>query len=414
MRLKPLMLGAALLACTDGKPSPDTSTALAASATRQDSGSRVTVSAGTIDTTAAGARRAAAPTGRTQEDTGAYPVLRGLYLNRFAAQSARKMRRLLAVADSTEINAFVVDMKDEFGLNYRSSNPAFRKYEGSGRGIVGNVRALVDSMKAHGVVPIARIVAFKDPVAAEANAEWTIRREDGSVWRDKESLAWVNAHNKEVWEYNLGVAEELVKLGFEEIQWDYIRFPEPYRSLPKQVFPGATMSKPDILSAFLKEAQERLSKHNVRSTADVFGLVTSVRGALEIGQQWEKLSAVTDVLLPMVYPSHYPRGAFGIASPNAEPYQIVKAAIDAARVREEKLGITKAEHVRPWIQAFSIGKLQYGAEQVRAQKKAIYDAGYNGWILWSPGSRYDAYVPALEREKPIRFGPTSTDSARVP
>jgi hypothetical protein len=116
----------------------------------------------------------------------------------------------------------------------------------------------------------------------------------------------------------------------------------------------------------------------------------------------------------MVYPSHYPRGAFGIAYPNAEPYQIVKAAIDAARVREEKLGITKAEHVRPWIQAFSIGKLQYGAEQVRAQKKAIYDAGYNGWILWSPGSRYDAYVPALEREKPIRFGPTSTDSARVP
>src|SRR5688572_9081526 len=400
MRLKPLMLGAALLACADEKPSPNTSTALADSATRRDSGSRVTVSAGTIDTTAAGRRRAAPPNRTTQQDTGGYPVLRGLYLNRFAAQSARKMRYLLAVADSTEINAFVVDMKDEFGLNYRSSNPAFRKYEGSGRGIVGNVRALVDSMKAHGVVPIARIVAFKDPVAAEANAEWTIRREDGSVWRDKESLAWVNAHNKEVWEYNLGVAEELVKLGFEEIQWDYIRFPEPYRSLPKQVFPGATMSKPDILSAFLKEAQERLHRIGARNTADIFGLVTTVRGPLEVGQHWEKISPHVDVVLPMVYPSHYPRGAFGIDRPNAEPYAIIKRAIDAARERDAKLGITRAEHVRPWVQAFSLGQPKYGPEQITAQKKAIYDAGYKGWVLWSPGSLYDPFIPAFEKSDP--------------
>jgi hypothetical protein len=350
----------------------------------------------------------------TTVDTNGYPVVRALYLNRFAPQSPRKMQHLFRIADSSEINAFVIDMKDEFGLNYRSSNPKIKRNAGGTHGHVGNVKALVDSVKAHGLLPIARIVVFKDPVAAQVNPEWTIRREDGSIWQDKEGLAWVSPYNRELWEYNLGIAEELVQLGFEEIQWDYIRFPEPYRSLPKQVFPGAQVSKPDILAAFLKEARERLSKHNVRSTADVFGLVTSVRGALEIGQQWEKLSAVTDVMLPMVYPSHYPRGAFGIAYPNAEPYQVVKAAIDAARVREEKLGITKAEHVRPWIQAFSIGKLQYGAEQVRAQKKAIYDAGYNGWILWSPGSRYDAYVPALEREKPLRFGPTSADSARVP
>ena len=330
-------------------------------------------------------------------DSADYPVVRALYLNRFAIQSMRKFRYLLALADTTEINGFVVDMKDEFGLNYRSAKAEYRRNAGA-HGIVPNVKALVDSMKAHGVVPIARIVAFKDPIAAAANPGWTIRKEDGTQWLDKEGLAWVSAHNKEVWEYNLGVAEELVALGFEEIQWDYVRFPEPYRSLPKQVFPGATTSKPEALSEFLKLANERLHKVNARNTADIFGLVTTVKGPLEIGQWWEKISPYVDVVLPMVYPSHYPRGAFGIARPNAEPYQVLKIALDTARVRDEKLGITKKEHVRPWIQAFSIGQPKYGPEQITAQKQAIYDAGYQGWVLWSPGAHYDVFIPALARD----------------
>jgi hypothetical protein len=362
----------------------------------QDS-ARITTSAGAV-----AARR----------DTSDYPVVRGLYLNRFAPHSPRKMQHLFRIADSSEINAFVIDMKDELGLNYRSANPKIARNAGRGRGMVGNVRALVDSVKAHGLLPIARIVVFKDPVAAELNPEWQIKREDGSTWRDKESLAWVNPYNADVWAYNLGVAEELVQLGFREIQWDYIRFPEPYRSLPKQVFPGAKISKPDILAAFLEAADERLNKYGVHSTADVFGLVTTVKGALEVGQHWEKLSKVTDVLLPMVYPSHYPRGAFGVERPNAEPYKIIRTAIDTARARDRRLGITKAEHVRPWIQAFSLGKPEYGPEQIRAQKQAIYDAGYNGWIFWSPGSRYDPFVPALERAKPCRFRFAAADSTR--
>jgi len=337
---------------------------------------------------------------RTVADSNAYPVIRGLYLNRFAAQSSKKLRHLFAIADSSEINAFVIDMKDEFGLNFRTRNKEFAKNAGADHGHVADVKALVDSVKAHGLLPIARIVAFKDPVAAQANPEWTIRREDGSIWQDKEGLAWVNAHNHAVWEYNLAIAEELVSLGFAEIQWDYIRFPEPYKSLPNQVFPGATLSKPEALAAFLKLARERLNKAGVRSTADIFGLVTTVRGPLEVGQYWEKLSPAADVLLPMVYPSHYPHGSFGIPNPNADPYKVVKIALDSARQRDEKLGITKAEHVRPWIQAFSLGTPKYGPEQIKAQKQAAYDAGYHGWVMWSPGSYYDAFVPALEKTKP--------------
>ena len=381
-----ILLGSCLLACGPSARPADTAAAGATTVARDSAVTRV--STGEVS--------------RQTRDTGDYPVVRALYLNRFAAQSARKMRHLLAVADSTEINAFVIDMKDEFGLNFRSANEKYRRYEGTGRGRIPNVTALLDSLRAHNVMPIARIVAFKDPVAADANDAWTIRREDGSVWRDREGHAWVNTHNREVWEYNLGIAEELVKLGFQEIQWDYVRFPEPYRSLPRQVFPGATLSKPDALAAFLRLAQERVTKLGARNTADIFGLVTTVRGPLEVGQHWEKISPHVDVVLPMVYPSHYPRGIWGIARPNAEPYQILKIALDTARVRDEKLGITRKEHVRPWIQAFSLPGMEprYGPDQIAAQKKAIYDAGFNGWVLWSPGSLYDAFIPALEKQDP--------------
>ena len=327
------------------------------------------------------------------------PVIRGLYVNRFAAASMRRMGWLLGVADSTEINALVIDAKDEFGLNYRPANTAYHKYLSAEHGVIRNVKALTDSLHAHGVLAIARMVVFKDPNAAALNPDWTIRRPDGTVWRDEKGNAWVNPYHRDVWEYNLAIAEELVRLGFDEIQWDYIRFPEPYSRLPKQVFPGDNgVSKPDNLANFLKLAQERLHKAGVRSTADVFGLVTTVQGPLEIGQHWERLAPVTDVMLPMAYPSHYPRGSYGIARPNAEPYKIMKAAIDGAKRRNDKLGITAAEHVRPWIQAFNLGQPPYDHTHVMEQKRAIYDAGYNGWVLWHPGSKYEIFVPGLAKD----------------
>jgi hypothetical protein len=331
-------------------------------------------------------------------DSAAPTVIRALYVNRFAAQSARRMHWFVGIADSTEINGLVIDMKDEFGLNYHSDSAAFRRHGASTHGLVRDVKALLDTLHAHRIVAIARIVVFKDPVAAEANAEWTIRRPDGTPWQDKKGMKWVDPYNRGLWEYNLGVAEELVRLGFDEIQFDYIRFPEPYKSLPKQVFPASDgRSKPDLLAAFLKAARDRLSKHGVRSTADVFGFVTTVRGPLEIGQWWEKLAPVTDVLLPMSYPSHYPRGTWGIPKPNAEPYQVMKISTDTARVRDRKLGITTPEHIRPWLQAFNLGKPDYGAEQVQLQKQAVYDAGYDGWVLWHPGSKYEIFLPAIEK-----------------
>jgi hypothetical protein len=388
--LRPTLLLLSLFACSSGErtssrtPPDDTTRAQAAGALDTSTAARGP---------AAGRANGALP--RITDTT----IIRGLYVNRFAAQSRNRMAQLIAIADSTEINALVIDAKDEFGLNYRSEKPEIaRNGGGTTHGIVRDFKALTDTLHAHGIYAIARIVVFKDPVAAALNSGWQIKTPEGGTWRDEKGNAWVNPYHREVWDYNLGVAEELVRLGFDEIQFDYIRFPEPYRRLARQVFPGAgNVSKPDNLATFLKEAKQRLNALGVTSTADIFGLVTTVRGPLEVGQWWEKISPTVDVVLPMVYPSHYPRGSLGVAHPNAQPYEIMKIALDSARVRDQKLGIAGREHVRPWIQAFSLYGVTYGPEQITAQKKAVYDAGYDGWVWWHPGSKYEAFLPALEQ-----------------
>jgi len=322
--------------------------------------------------------------------------IRGLYVNRFAAQSRTKMAKLIAIADSTEINAFVIDIKDEFGLNYNSDDPLVQKNGGT-QTKIADLKALADTLNAHNILPIARLVVFKDSVTSRLNPQHTIRKPDGSAWRDRKGLTWVNPYANSIWEYNFRVAEEAVRMGFGEVQYDYIRFPEPYRSLPAQIFPEANgRSKPEALSEFLDQAKKRTDKLGVRTTADIFGLVSTVGGALEVGQKWEPLVKSVDVVLPMVYPSHYPRGSFGIARPNADPYNIVHIAISRGRERTEAMGL-KGQRVRPWLQAFDLGQPRYGAEEVSAQKRAVYDSGYEGWILWHPGSKYEHVLPALEK-----------------
>ncbi len=418
-KLLPFLLALAAFACTGARdattanplpaksPSADSAAIAAATAQRIDS---VTVSpvvpsvAATTSQTTAATPAVAAPA-LSSRGHPTSPVLdslirgtlaaRGLYVFRYAVNN-RRLKHLIGISDSTEINALVLDVKDEFGLNFAPSDPLLKKNAGS-QANLRNMKELVDTIRAHGILPIARIVVFKDSVAARVNPQHVIRQPDGSPWRDKQGLSWVNPYANEIWEYNLRVGDEAIRMGFGEIQFDYIRFPEPYKSLPKQIFPGQNgRSKPQVLAEFLSAARARYAKAGIRTTADVFGLVTTVNGALEIGQSWEPLAKSVDVMLPMVYPSHYPRGSFNIERPNAQPYEIIHVAISRARQRNEKLGLT-GEHVRPWLQAFSIGAPKYGAREIEEQKRAVYDAGYDGWVLWEPGSRYDVFIPGLEK-----------------
>jgi hypothetical protein len=210
----------------------------------------------------------------------------------------------------------------------------------------------------------------------------------GGVWLDQDGVTWLNFYHQEVWDYHVALAVEVARAGFPEIQWDYVRFPDaPEPVLSRAVFPGAgERTKAQAVRGFLAYAREALDREGVLMTADVFGVTTSYRRDVGIGQLWESFIDQVDVALPMVYPSHYWTGSFGFQNPNAYPYEVVRRALrDAVRRSGEVQG---AGQVRPWLQDFSLGQPPYGAPEVRAQIQAAYDVGIREWILWNPGSRY--------------------------
>lgn len=318
-------------------------------------------------------------------------AVKGLYINAWTAGSSRRMEQLFDLADRTEINTFVIDVKDATGYVSYRTGVARAKQLGADREIrIRDVRALLARLREHGIYPIARIVVFKDPLAAARNPAWSIQKEDGSLWRDHNGELWVDPYNREIWDYHIALAREAVLLGFSEVQWDYVRFPDvPERYMRTAVYPAqGGRSRSQGIREFLQYSREQLADLGVPVTADVFGLTVSVRNDMGIGQHWEDMVDATDVLLPMVYPSHFARGSYGIPVPNADPYQTVKKAMEYAVRRTE--GIEGAAAIRPWLQDFTLGWPRYGAAEVRAQIQATYDAGLSEWVLWNPSSRYTA------------------------
>jgi hypothetical protein len=335
--------------------------------------------------------------------------LRGIYLNAYAAGSANRLGSLLALADTTEVNAFVIDVKDERGIRYRSEVELAMELAQPGEVTIRDVAALAARLRERNVWSIARIVLFKDPILSQARPAWSIRRQDGGVWLDREGLSWVSAWNRDVWDYNLDIAEEVARAGFDEIQFDYVRFPEAFRSLPEQVHPQANGGRTDAIAAFLDEARRRLHPLGVVVAADVFGLSPNDPQDVAIGQQWETVLARADHVLPMVYPSHYfPTHLRGVPRPNRMPYETVFTSLGLGMIRWERLkeaGVTPAR-VIPWLQAFSAPWVDrdypYGAEQADAQIRAVYDVGLDDWIFWHPGSRYSQIEGAFARQATTR------------
>jgi hypothetical protein len=336
------------------------------------------------------------------------PVIRGIYVSSYAAGDPVRRARLLALTDSTELNAWVVDVKDEDGVRYRSQVAEAWEATHQRSIPVQDLRVLLDTLRAHGIHPIARIVVFKDPRLARLRPELAIRDRQGGVWRDRQRLPWVSPWDRRVWEVNLAVAEEVVRAGFRDVQFDYVRFPEAYRSLGPQVHPAARGERADAITGFLEAARDRLHPLGAVVTADVFGLSTSDPGDVGIGQQWERLSGTADHLLPMVYPSHYfPTHLPGISRPNRMPRETVSKSIGMGVERNDRL---EAEGVRPariipWLQGFTATwndrGYRYGPAQARAQMQAVYELGLDDWIFWNPSSRYDAIAPAFAREREL-------------
>jgi hypothetical protein len=305
------------------------------------------------------------------------------------------VQQLIGVAKRTEVNALVIDVKDDRGyLLYPSRVKLAREIGADAQNseIMAmshkRLRALLDTMRAHDIYPIARIVVAKDPMLARKKTEWAIKRKsDSTAWLDKNGNPWLDPHQQGVWDYAAELAEEAVDLGFSEIQFDYVRFPDERRIIREAIFPlAAGRNRAEVIRQQVGMVRERLKPLGVPMTIDVFGLTTSDTTDMGIGQRWEAFIDQADAVLPMTYPSHYGAGSYKIAKPNANPYAIIDNALKDAKRRSE--GIAGAAKVIPWYQDFTLGAPRYGVAEVRAQMKAGYDNGIEDWILWNPGSNY--------------------------
>ena len=317
-------------------------------------------------------------------------TLRGLYVNRWAALGSR-MNDLMRVAKTTEVNSFVIDVKDDRGfVLYKSRVPLAVQIGADTNSVMSHtkLRALLDSMVAHDIYPIARIVVAKDPLLATAKLEWAIKRKsDMQPWLDKNGQPWLDPHHREVWQYAVDLAMEAYDLGFSEVQFDYVRFPDEKRLIRESVYPLANgRVRAQVIREQLGFVRSALSSAKMPVTIDVFGLTATDTTDMGIGQRWEMFIDQADVVLPMVYPSHFAPGTYRIGNPNANPYATIDRAMKD--VIRRTAGIPNAAKVIPWYQDFTLGAPRYGAEQVRAQIKAGYDNGFQSWILWNPGSRY--------------------------
>ena len=236
----------------------------------------------------------------------------------------------------------------------------------------------------------------KDPILADAKHEWAVqRRTDGKPWLDKDGKPWLDPHQRGVWRYAADLAAEAVGLGFSEVQFDYVRFPDEQRLLRESRFPLAKGRKRDqVIREQLGYLRERVAPLGVPMAIDVFGLTTTDSTDMGIGQRWEQFADHADVVLPMTYPSHYTRGMYGLANPNASPYATIDHALRDAKARNAN--VAHPPQIVPWYQDFTLGAPHYGVAQIRAQMQAGYDNGVRSWILWNPGSNYT--VAALRPE----------------
>jgi hypothetical protein len=325
-------------------------------------------------------------------------TLRGLYVNRWAALG-RKLNDLIGVAKRTEVNALVIDVKDDRGFVLYRSNVALAREIGADTAdghwmSRAKLRAVIDTMVAHNIYPIARIVVAKDPLLAQKKLDLAIKRKsDLKPWLDKNGNPWLDPHQPAVWQYAADLAREAYEMGFSEVQFDYVRFPDEKRLISETVYPLANgRSRAQVIRDQLGFVRKALRPHPMRVTADVFGLTATDTTDMGIGQRWEMFVDQVDVVLPMIYPSHFARGTYKLRNPNAHPYETIAHALKDVIARSDS--VPNAAIIIPWYQDFTLGAPRYTAAQIRAQKKAGYDNGFQSWILWNPSSNYT--LAALE------------------
>jgi len=323
--------------------------------------------------------------------------IKAAYLTYYGVGDRGIRERVVALVDRTELNAVVIDVKGDRGLiPYRTQVPAALEAGAQGPVIIKDFDGLIADFKARGIYTIARIVVFKDNVLAQHRRDLAIiDARTGKPWIDNEKLAWVDPTREQVWDYAIAIAREAAAKGFDEVQFDYVRFPTDGRlSAAKYSRPNNQATRLETIAAFLAKARRELGPTGVFIGADVFGYTAFNDNDTDIGQRIEELAPHLDYLCPMVYPSGYHVGIPGVRKPVENPYEIVKESV---RLTRKRAAHTSAQ-VRPWIQDFrdyAFDRRIFGVREIRAQIKGSDDGGGTGWMLWNPRNDYtgDALKP---------------------
>lgn len=332
-----------------------------------------------------------------------YPdAVRGIYVTGHSAGGA-KFDQLRSLLKNTDLNAMVIDIKDDFGnLTYQPDQ--LSPYFEISKNYIKDPRNILKTLEKEKIYPIARIVVFKDTVLANKKPEWSFK-EGNSVWKNGRGESFVNPFLQEVWDYNVNIAIEAAKLGFKEIQFDYVRFPEGFERRNGELIYNEgkytntvhndVQKRVTAVTDFVSYASEKLEPYGVEVSVDIFGYTATLPEAPGIGQNFSKISEHVDVISSMIYPSHW-TSYFGITKPDLEPYRLIT---EYAKVEKHKLEqLENKPTSRPWIQDFTASYLgkgnyqQYGKEEVEAQIKALNEQGINEFLLWNAGNTYSQGV----------------------
>lgn len=313
-------------------------------------------------------------------------IPKALYLSSFGATSSKIMGNAKHLHATTEINAFVIDVKMDRGqIAFKTANPIANQIGAQDVVLFKDIKKFVADLHKEKIYAIARVVSFKDTPYVTAHPEMGVRTSDGSLFKDKEGLYWIDASRKEPRDYIISIAAEAAAAGFDEIQFDYVRFPD--RKGVKFSVENTQAERVKAISGFLEAARNRLTPYNVFISADIFGYVSWHDADIDIGQRVDALAPYVDYLSPMLYPSGFNAGIPGYRNPVAANYEIVKLSLENALKKSANSPLC----YRPWLQAFrdyAFDRRIYGEKEIREQIQASEDFGSCGWILWNPRNVY--------------------------
>ncbi|MFZ3208350.1 MAG: putative glycoside hydrolase [Geobacteraceae bacterium] len=332
----------------------------------------------------------AAPTPRA---TGRRELLnnevRGIYITSWTA-GIKRFYTLIDMVKNSDLNAVVIDIKDCTGkVGYDSKVPLVAEI-GAHEKRIRDLDAILRHCRENNIQTIARIAVFQDPVLAMARPALAIGSKKGGVWKDNKGLSWVDPASKIVWEYNVALAKEAAARGFDEVQFDYVRFPTDgkLKSLYYPVYKG-DIPKHEVIRDFFRFVDKELKPVNVLVSADIFGLTVLAEDDMNIGQRIEDIADYVDYICPMIYPSHFPPGYMGLKVPGMHPYQIIYDSCMRGLKRLEG----KRAKMRPWLQDFKLAG-PYDKPMILAQIQAARDAKAFGFTMWNARNVYttEAYI----------------------